>query len=63
MANNTDAWLKRGKEILAKGMDDNSAVPFAASILASLYGPKSAELDAFNNGMKEISVRKGGAVF
>jgi len=55
MANDTDAWLKRAKEILAKGNAAHEAAPFAASILAALYGPHSAQLEAFNGRMGEIS--------
>lgn len=44
MASNTDAWLKRAKEILAKGSCSREVVSFAPSILAVLYGPRSAQL-------------------
>ena len=60
MANNTDAWLKRAKEILAKGHSAHDAVPFAPSILAALYGSQSAQLQAFNRRMEEISRLKEG---
>lgn len=63
MANNTDGWLKRAKEILAKGRTGHEAVPFAPSILAALYGQHSAQLEAFNNRMAEISRLKEGQGF
>lgn len=56
MASNTDAWLKRAKAILAEGMGGmHEGEGFAPSILAALYGPRSAQLDAFNKRMEEIS--------
>jgi hypothetical protein len=51
MTDNTEAWLKRAKEILAKGHTTAEAVPFVPSILAALYGPRSPQLDAFNSRM------------
>lgn len=55
MARNTDAWLKRAKEIIAKGVEAPESIPFAPSMLAAIYGPKSAQLAAFNSRMAEIS--------
>jgi hypothetical protein len=63
MAKNTDAWLKRAKEILAKGHTSHDTVPFAPSILAALYGPRSTHLEAFNRRLEEISRLKEGADF
>jgi hypothetical protein len=55
MAKNTDAWLKRSKEVIAQGVNSYDVVPFAASLLAALYGPQSAQLAAFNSRMKELT--------
>lgn len=63
MANNTEAWLKRAKEILGKGHTAHDAIPFAPSILVALYGPQSAQLQAFNKRMEEISRNKENADF
>lgn len=60
MASNTDAWLKRAKEVLAKGSNDYESIPFAASILAELYGSRSPQLAAFNSRMEEMSRAKDG---
>jgi hypothetical protein len=63
MANNSEAWLKRAQEVLAKGHTAHEAIPFATSILAALYGPHSAQLEAFNSRMEEISRMKEGQNF
>jgi CheY-specific phosphatase CheX len=63
MASNTDAWLKRAKAVLAKGGSSGESVAFAASILAALYGPHSAQLSAFNSRMKEISGLKSNTPY
>jgi hypothetical protein len=63
VANNTEAWLKRAKEILQQGMNSFEAVSFAPSILAALYGPRSPQLEAFNSRMAEISRMKDGQDF
>lgn len=55
MANATDAWLKRAKEVLAEGAQGSQSVPFAASILSALYGSKSPQIESFNARMKEVS--------
>lgn len=59
MRQDLEGWLKRAKELLAK---EHSAayefVAFAPSILAALYGQRSAQLEAFNNRMEEIARSK-----
>jgi hypothetical protein len=61
MADNSEAWVKRAKEILAKGMWAPEAIAFAPSMLAALYGQQSAQLAAFNSRMTEISRAKDNA--
>jgi hypothetical protein len=63
MAKNTDAWLQRAKEILEKGHTSHEVIPSAGSMLAALYGPRSAQLEAFNSRMQEISRLKEGVNF
>ena len=63
MKDNTDAWLKRAKEVLAKGHNSTESIPFCASILGTLYGPGSAQLEAFNSRMQEASRLKENAHF
>lgn len=63
MANHSEAWLKRAREILAKGHTAHEAIPFAPSALAALYGAHSPQLGAFNSRMQEISRMKEGQDF
>ena len=55
MPNNVEAWLQRAQEVLGKGHISREAIAFAPSILTALYGPKSAQLEAFEHRMQEIS--------
>jgi hypothetical protein len=57
MPNIAEAWLARSKEIL-KLYDERHApevVPFAVSLLTSLYGPKSPQLEAFNTALAQLA--------
>lgn len=55
MSTDTEAWLKRAKEILAKGNNSREAGPFATSILSALYGPHSPQLLAFSRDMQGLA--------
>jgi hypothetical protein len=61
MASDADVWLKRAREVMAKGQSSHEVVSFAPSILAAPYGPSSAQLQAFNdsNG-RDFPVERGG---
>lgn len=63
MANETDTWLKRGKEVLAKGAPGQvqELIPFAVSILSALYGSRSPQLESFNARMKEVTQSSKGS--
>jgi hypothetical protein len=58
MANNTDAWLKRAREVLAKGRMTNESVPFAPSILAAHYGARSPQLEVRSESETQLTLVK-----
>jgi hypothetical protein len=61
MADNSSVWLKRAKELLSQQMDASELVPFAISLITATYGPRSPQLDAFNQGLAQISKTADGA--
>lgn len=57
MPNIAEAWIARAKEVL-KLYEERRApevVPFAVSLLTSLYGPNSPQLEAFNIAQAQIA--------
>ncbi|MGB2592837.1 MAG: hypothetical protein WA853_07100 [Candidatus Acidiferrum sp.] len=60
MANNAEAWLKQAKAFLTNPAGERQIIPFAISMLATLYGPHSAQLAALNRRLEECVKRKEG---
>jgi diphthamide synthase (EF-2-diphthine--ammonia ligase) len=56
MPDNTEAWLKRAEVVLAEPRI-TSAIPFAISIYAALYGPQSTQLRALEEGLEQVAAR------
>jgi hypothetical protein len=57
---NAEPWIKRASEILGDGQKSHlESVPFAVSLLSSVYGPQSAQLVTFTDQLKGIE--KGAA--
>jgi hypothetical protein len=55
MPANADAWLARAKAVLAQPQPAAEAVQFAISILTAMYGPQSAQLNAFTTGLAQVA--------
>jgi hypothetical protein len=57
---NAEGWIKRAKEVLTnQQVAFTQSVPFAVSLLTSVYGPQSTQLKAFTDQLKAIA--KGAA--
>src|SRR6267378_4855559 len=54
MAVNAEAWLARAKAVLS-GQHQGSEVQAAISLLTAVYGPQSAQLNAFTTGLAQIA--------
>jgi hypothetical protein len=52
---NTGAWLTRAKALLPGGHPPSEEIQFAISLLTAIYGPKSAQLDAFTAALAQIA--------
>ena len=55
MATNADAWLARAKAILSGQHISSERVQFAISLLTTIYGSQSAQLNAFTTGLAQIA--------
>src|SRR5260370_22788554 len=55
MTHQSDAWIKRGKEILSQQQSGSEAVQSATSMLTALYGSQSTQLKGFNMGLDRIA--------
>jgi len=55
MADNSAAWVKRAKELLSNQHPASESIQFATSLLTAMYGPRSAQIVAFNNGLAQIA--------
>jgi hypothetical protein len=53
---NAENWIKRAKEILSDGQKlQLESVPFAVSLLSSVYGPQSVQLKTFSEQLEGIT--------
>lgn len=55
MPDNSEAWLNRAKAVLTDRASQSEAIQFAVSLLVAMYGPRSPQLDGFNNGLAQIA--------
>jgi hypothetical protein len=53
MASPSDGWVKRGKELLSAPAPE--CIHFAISFLNAIYGPNSAQSNAFNTMLAQIA--------
>jgi hypothetical protein len=63
MTDNGEAWVRRADEVLARGCPwdhaiCSEAIHFATSMLASLYGARSRQLEAFLSGQEMLAKTK-----
>ncbi|MCU1240975.1 MAG: hypothetical protein JWO71_1701 [Candidatus Acidoferrum typicum] len=54
MPANADAWLARAKAVLS-GHAPSEVVQSAISLLTAVYGPQSAQMNAFTTGLAQIA--------
>jgi len=54
MANIAEAWVKRAKEVLTNPRG-SEAVQFTISFLNAIYGPRSAQLTAYNATLAQVA--------
>jgi len=55
MPNNSEAWLKRAKALIAGGRVGSEEVQFAVSFLTAIYGPQSPQLNAYTTALAQIA--------
>ncbi len=55
MLDKGEAWLTRAKTMLAKGQPGAEEIQFATSLLVAIYGPQSAQLNAYSTALTQIA--------
>jgi hypothetical protein len=61
VANNSEAWLKRAKEVIAE-TPPTTAVSFSISMFSAVYGPQSSQLEALRDGLQQQATSGKGTI-